>query len=177
MDTRIEPAKSIDLNLEARLRDRDYRQRFFLAEASAKIAAQLIALRKRRGKNQSELAKIIGTGQSAISRVEQADYQNWSFKTLRLIADALDARIRVIIEPSEDILGEYISRKTKANPNLPKQGSAYEAAKQEIQNFQLINVDQSQAPKSGILTAAESIFNSNYIKSPPINQYEQGVKQ
>lgn len=50
---------------------------------------------------------MIGTRQPAISRVEKADYQNWSFNTLRKIADAQDARIRVSIEPAEDILKEY----------------------------------------------------------------------
>jgi transcriptional regulator with XRE-family HTH domain len=102
-----EIAHSIDLNLEEKLRDRSYRQKFFLAESSARIAAQLIALRKLRGLSQKEVADIIGTQQPAISRAEQADYQNWSFATLRGIADALDARLRVLIEPSEDVTKEY----------------------------------------------------------------------
>lgn len=102
-----EVAHPIDLDLVAKLRDRGYRQNFFMAESSARIAAQLIALRKKRGLNQQQVAEMIGTRQPAISRVEKADYQNWSFNTLRNIADALDARIRVYIEPSEDVLGEY----------------------------------------------------------------------
>jgi transcriptional regulator with XRE-family HTH domain len=102
-----EIAHSIDLNLEEKLRERSYRQKFFLAESSARIAAQLITLRKLRGLSQKEVADIIGTQQPAISRAEQADYQNWSFTTLRGIADALDARIRVLIEPSEDVIKEY----------------------------------------------------------------------
>lgn len=103
----IEIAGSIDLKLPAKLRDRGYRQKFFLAEASARIAAQIIALRKRRGLSQKQVAEIAGTRQPAISRAEQADYQNWSFNTLRAIADALDARIRVVIEPAEDVMREY----------------------------------------------------------------------
>jgi transcriptional regulator with XRE-family HTH domain len=103
----VEIGHPVDLNLPAKLQDREYRQQYFLAESSAQIAAQIIALRKRRGLNQQEVAKMVGTRQSAISRVEQADYQNWSFKTLRSIADALDARIRVAIQPSEDVLREY----------------------------------------------------------------------
>jgi transcriptional regulator with XRE-family HTH domain len=103
-------AHSIDLDLANKLRDDPkYRQRFFLAEASAHIAAQLIALRKRRGLSQKEVAQLAGTRQPAISRAEQADYQNWSLNTLRSIADALHARIRVYIQPAEDILGEYES--------------------------------------------------------------------
>lgn len=102
-----EIAQPIDLNLSDKLQDREYRQKFFLAEASADIARQLIALRKRRNLDQGQLAAMVGTQQPAISRIEKADYQNWSFNTLRKIAGAEDARIRVIIEPAEDVLPEY----------------------------------------------------------------------
>jgi transcriptional regulator with XRE-family HTH domain len=104
-----EVAHHIDLNLPAKLRDKDYRQQFFLAEASSRIAEQIVALRKRRILNQKQLAELTDTKQPAISRVEQADYQNWSFSTLRKIVEALDARIRVVIEASEDVLSEYES--------------------------------------------------------------------
>jgi transcriptional regulator with XRE-family HTH domain len=103
----IPAAHLINLNLPEKLRDRSYRQKYFLAETSAQIAKQLIALRKRRSLSQKELAELVNTQQPAISRVERADYQNWSFNTLRSIAGALDARIRVSIQPSEDILHEY----------------------------------------------------------------------
>ena len=100
---------TIELELPKKLQDGEYRRRFFLAEASAQIAKQLIALRKRRGFSQDEVAKLVGTGQPAISRVERADYHNWSFNTLRKLAEAMDARLRVVIEPAEDILAEYES--------------------------------------------------------------------
>jgi len=100
-------AHSIDFRLSEKLCDREYRQKFFLAECSANIAAQLIALRKRRDLKQGEVANLIGTRQPAISRYEQADYQSRSFSVLQKVAAALDARIRVLIEPSEDVLSEY----------------------------------------------------------------------
>ena len=100
-------AYPIDLELTKKLKDRSYRQEFFLAEASMNIARQLVALRKRRGLDQWQLAKMVGTQQPAISRIEKADYQNWSFNTLRKVASALDARIRISIEAAEDVLHEY----------------------------------------------------------------------
>lgn len=100
-------APAIDLDLPNKLRDRNYRRKFFLAESSALIAAQLIALRKRRELTQKQVAERAGTGQPAISRAERSDYQSWSFNALRSIADTLDARIRVLIEASEDVLREY----------------------------------------------------------------------
>jgi transcriptional regulator with XRE-family HTH domain len=99
---------SIDLGVSERLQnDPVFRQNFFIAESSAKIARQLIDLRKRRTLNQTQLAEKLKTGQPAISRVESADYLNWSFATLRKFAAALDARIQVIIQASEDVLPEY----------------------------------------------------------------------
>lgn len=102
-----EVAPPIELDLPRRLRDREFRKRYFLAESSALIAEQLVALRKRRDLNQKQVAEKAGTRQSAISRAEQADYQNWSFNTLRSIADVLDARIRVLIQAVEDVIWEY----------------------------------------------------------------------
>jgi transcriptional regulator with XRE-family HTH domain len=99
---------SIDTRVADKLRgDREFRQQFFYAEASAKIAQQLIALRKRRHLNQVQVAEMLATGQSAISRIERADYRNWSFNTLRRLAEAMDARLRVSIEPFEDVIEEY----------------------------------------------------------------------
>jgi transcriptional regulator with XRE-family HTH domain len=116
-------ASQIDLNLPHRLReDPGYRRRFFWAESSAKIAAALIALRKRRGLNQKQVAEITGTKQPAISRAEQADYQNWNLNTLRSIADALDARVRVLIEPSEDVLKEYDTETVAADHQAESEG-------------------------------------------------------
>jgi len=103
-----EIAHSIDLDLPRKLRDdQEYRRKFFLAESSAEIAEQLIALRKRRGLTQAQVADATGTKQPAISRAEQADYQNHNLGTLRSIAQTLDARIRVRIQAYEDVLVEY----------------------------------------------------------------------
>ncbi len=102
---------SINLDLSKRLReDEEFRREFFLAESSAEIARQLIKLRHARSLNQGDVAKRIGTGQSAISRIESADYRSWSFNTLRKVAEAMGARIRVLIEPIEDVLWEYEPR-------------------------------------------------------------------
>src|SRR6202041_285065 len=101
-----ELAPTIDLDLATKLRDPAYRQKFFLAESSALMAEQLIGLRMRRGLTQKQVAQLAETGQPAISRAEQADYQNWSFNTLRNLAGVLDARLRVLIEAAEDVLPE-----------------------------------------------------------------------
>jgi transcriptional regulator with XRE-family HTH domain len=98
---------SIDLQLPQKLKEMEYRKAYFLAESSAHIARQLIELRKKRKLNQQQLAELASTGQPAISRAERADYHSWSFSTLRHLAEAMDARIRVYIQAAEDVLPEY----------------------------------------------------------------------
>lgn len=118
-----EIAHSIKLDIARKLRDdADFRRKFFWSESSALIAKQLIALRKRRKMNQSQVAEQAATKQPAISRAEKADYQNWSFSTIRKIADALNARVRVIIEPAEDVLCEYDTETDATRPVEVKTG-------------------------------------------------------
>jgi transcriptional regulator with XRE-family HTH domain len=129
---------SINLSISDKLSDQYYRRNFFLAEASASIAGQLAALRKLRGLKQVELAELVGTQQSGISRIERADYRNWSFSTLWKIVEVLDARLRVVIEPTEAVLHEYedptpepkrssaLDRLTTGRPPQPARLSALE---------------------------------------------------
>ncbi len=64
-------------------------------------------MRLRRRLRQSELAAQAHTGQSAISRIEKDDYDGWSYKTLLAIASVLKARLRIRLEPLEDVIEEY----------------------------------------------------------------------
>lgn len=56
---------------------------------------------------QTDLAKAARMKQSAVSRIEQAEYSRWGFNTLIRIADALDARVRIQFEAAEDVIEEY----------------------------------------------------------------------
>jgi DNA-binding XRE family transcriptional regulator len=64
-------------------------------------------MRRRRRLLQSELAAEANTGQSAISRIEQETYDGWSYKTLLAMAIVLRARLRIRLEPIEDVIEEY----------------------------------------------------------------------
>ena len=47
------------------------------------IAEQIYNLRTKAGLTQEDLAKLVGTSQSDISRLEDADYDGYSFKMLQ----------------------------------------------------------------------------------------------
>jgi hypothetical protein len=64
-------------------------------------------MRLRRHLKQVDLADKARTGQSAISRIENQDYDGWTFKTLLTIALALDARLTIKLEPIEHVIERF----------------------------------------------------------------------
>jgi transcriptional regulator with XRE-family HTH domain len=97
--------KPINLDLASRLTNRKFRERFLSTLARDEIAAQIRQLRLKRGfTTQSAFAKETGMQQSAVSRIEQADYSGWTFRTLLKVAFALKARLRVTFEPIEIVI-------------------------------------------------------------------------
>jgi transcriptional regulator with XRE-family HTH domain len=70
------------------------------AAIAGEIAEALYALRVRHGLTQAALAKRAGTSQSAIARMESADYHGHSLSMLRRIAASVGERLTVaFIEP------------------------------------------------------------------------------
>ena len=100
----------VRLQLIDELKDKNFRDDFFAGQASDELAMGIQSLRKRRGLTQPELAKQSGMQQSAVSRIERAEYSGLGFKTLLKVARTLDARLRITIEASEDALHEYESQ-------------------------------------------------------------------
>jgi DNA-binding XRE family transcriptional regulator len=69
------------------------------ARASAAVARKLHDLRKRAGLTQKQLAELVGTTHTAISRLENDDYEGHSLAMLRRIAAALGKRVEVRFVP------------------------------------------------------------------------------
>jgi len=71
----------------------------------ADIAQQIYDLRTQAGLTQIQLAKMIGTTQSVISRLEDADYTGHSLEILQRIAAALHCHVNVTIIPNNAAYG------------------------------------------------------------------------
>ena len=69
------------------------------AKLNAEIAQEICDLRTKAGLTLKQLAKIIGTAHSVISRLEDADYEGHSLKMLQRISAALNRRIEVRFVP------------------------------------------------------------------------------
>ena len=63
--------------------------------ANAEVARKIHELRETAGMTQAELAKLVGTTPSVISRLEDADYEGHSLSMLRRIAASLNKRVEI----------------------------------------------------------------------------------
>jgi ribosome-binding protein aMBF1 (putative translation factor) len=76
---------------------------------NADVAQQVYDLRTEAGLTQKQLADLVGTQQSVISRIEDADYRGHSLTMLKRIASALQRRLKVDFSPRAKVKGRRIS--------------------------------------------------------------------
>ena len=69
-------------------------------QANLDVAREIYELRTKAKLSQAELARKVGTTQSVISRLEDADYDGHSLAMLRRIASALEKRVEIHFLPS-----------------------------------------------------------------------------
>jgi ribosome-binding protein aMBF1 (putative translation factor) len=83
--------------------DRDPQLQEMIRESSVNAQVSLIIydVRKQAGLTQKQLADLIGTTQSVIARLEDADYEGHSLSMLARIAAALDRKIKIEMLPKE----------------------------------------------------------------------------
>lgn len=67
--------------------------------ANAEVAQVIYDLRQELGLTQQQLADLVGTSRTVITRLEDADYEGLSLSMLRRIAAALDRKLRIEFDP------------------------------------------------------------------------------
>ena len=72
---------------------------------NAEVARLIYDLRKGAGLSQQELAERVGTTQSVISRLEDADYDGHSLTMLTRIAEALNQKLTVVMTAKDPETG------------------------------------------------------------------------
>jgi ribosome-binding protein aMBF1 (putative translation factor) len=76
------------------------RQRQFEEElVNREVASKIYQLREKAKLSQAELARRVGTTQSVISRLEDADYDGHSLAMLNRIAAAVERRVEIRFVP------------------------------------------------------------------------------
>jgi DNA-binding XRE family transcriptional regulator len=97
----MKSTSNFDHYLAEQLRDANFAARFRDAGEAWDVALKLASLRKASGLSQKELAKLVGTSQQQISRLESPSYEGHSLSMLRRVADVLGAQIHVEIQPKK----------------------------------------------------------------------------
>lgn len=70
------------------------------ADQAWDIAFQIRDLRQKAGLTQKQLAELVGTKQSNIARIENADYTRYTLTTLEKVTKALKAKLEIKIVPT-----------------------------------------------------------------------------
>lgn len=99
-------AKSSDaLRLLEGMLGRGKRMRQVAARATvnAEVAQLIYSARRRAGMTQAQLARLVGTSQPVIARLEDADYGGHSLTMLQRIATALDRRVVLRLTPRRPV--------------------------------------------------------------------------
>lgn len=79
--------------------DPSLQEEFDKADRAWDIAFQIYDLRKKAGLTQKQLAELIGTKQSNIARIENADYTRYTLTTLEKVTKAFKAKLEIKIVP------------------------------------------------------------------------------
>ncbi len=89
-------SKALDYAFERYIgTDRKRAESFEEELVNAELARKIDDLRSQAGLTQKELAALVGTTASVISRLEDADYDGHSLAMLRRIAAALNKRVEI----------------------------------------------------------------------------------
>lgn len=76
-------------------KDLELRKLVVEATINVRVAAMIRTAREKKGLTQSELAKSVGTTQSVIARLEDANYEGHSLSMLSRIAAALGRKVDI----------------------------------------------------------------------------------
>jgi DNA-binding XRE family transcriptional regulator len=59
------------------------------------LAMKIAKLREKKGLSQQQMAKLMGTSQQAVSRIESGEYEGFTLKTLEKIAEATGTKVKI----------------------------------------------------------------------------------
>ena len=78
--------------------DKQYAHSYMESHAVSRLAAQIHALRIQRGWSQEQLADISGIAQERISKIESADFDSLTMKTLHKFSKAFDVNLHIAFD-------------------------------------------------------------------------------
>jgi DNA-binding XRE family transcriptional regulator len=90
-----EKVKTFRSRLREDLRDPEFKALYQEERQALKLAMKITKLREKKGLSQQQMAKLMGTSQQAISRIESGEYEGFTLRTLEKIAEATGTRVKI----------------------------------------------------------------------------------
>ena len=87
--------RTFQSRLREDIKDPEFKAHYQEERQALKLAMKIAELREKKGLSQQQLAKLMGTSQQAISRIESGEYEGFTLKTLEKIADATGMRVKI----------------------------------------------------------------------------------
>lgn len=100
--------------------DKEFAHGYMQDHGNAVIAAQIKALREQRGLSQEALAQLAGMKQERISKLENVDYDAWTTKTLRKLAEAFDVHLKVTFVPFSEAIMDVVNLRRERLEVVPR---------------------------------------------------------
>ena len=87
--------RTFQSRLREDIKDPEFKAHYQDERQALKLAMKIAELREKKGLSQQQLAKLMGTSQQAISRIESGEYEGFTLKTLEKIAEATGMRVKI----------------------------------------------------------------------------------
>ena len=87
--------RTFQSRLREDIKDPEFKKHYQEERQALKLAMKITELREKKGLSQQKLAKLMGTSQQAISRIESGEYEGFTLKTLEKIAEATGMRVNI----------------------------------------------------------------------------------
>jgi DNA-binding XRE family transcriptional regulator len=87
--------RTFQSRLREDIKDPEFKAHYQEERQALRLAMKIAKLREKKGLSQQQLAKLMGTSQQAISRIESGEYEGFTLKTLEKIAEATGMRVKI----------------------------------------------------------------------------------
>ena len=87
--------RTFQSRLREDIKDSEFKAHYEEEKQALMLAIKIAELREKKGLSQQQLAKLMGTSQQAISRIESGEYEGFTLKTLEKIAGSTGMRVKI----------------------------------------------------------------------------------
>ena len=87
--------RTFQSRLQEDIKDPEFKAHYEEEKQALMLAIKIVELREKKGLSQQQLAKLMGTSQQAISRIESGEYEGFTLKTLGKIAESTGMRVKI----------------------------------------------------------------------------------